>query len=139
MADDRLIDLVAPDVRTVERVPWPGADQREVGLLLLRTKEIEDAQVDARLHIKRRGLNPSAPENEELLSRAEDLELMFRMVVHPDSQGQPDQRLFKDRDEVARRTDPFQRAAMLDWHIHHQNRVAAKYVYPGDDAEQAKE
>lgn len=136
MADERLIDLLAPDVRTVVSVPWPGSEQA-VGILLLRSNEIEEAQVAARLWMRKRGMDTSAPENQELLGRAEDLEMMVRMLVEPDTQGGPGARLFKDRAEVARRTDPDQRAYLLDWHIAHQEEATKGYVYP-EDADGAK-
>ena len=54
MADERLIDMFAPRVPRVERIPWPGQD-REVGLLLMSCQDIAAAEVAASARVRKRG------------------------------------------------------------------------------------
>lgn len=138
MEDERLIDRVAPDVRRVDRVPYPGG-AAAVGVLQLRNNEIDEAQVEARRHLKKCNLDPGAPVNQELLDRAEDCALLLRMVVDPDSEGQPEYRCFGSLEEVMARTDPDVRACLLGWHMHYQQQRAATYVYAPGDAESSPE
>ncbi|MFH1833528.1 MAG: hypothetical protein ABH877_00770 [bacterium] len=130
MADDRrLIDVVAPNIRTVDRVRWPGGE-RDVGLLRLHASEIEDAEVAAREHIRKRGLDLDAETTADLIERALQAELLFRAVVDLESKGQPEHRLFKGSAEVRARMEPWARDNLMAWLAYNTANEAAGFAWP---------
>lgn len=137
MADMRLIDMLAADIRQVDKLAWPGKEQ-EIGILALRCDEIEDAEVDARTHLRKRGIDVDALSSADLLSREFQVQLAYRMMVEPDSKGQAEFRLFKSADELRKRLDPDSRGYFVAWAVYNQQMIASGYAMPPDDEEAAE-
>lgn len=137
MADTRLIDVLSPDIRIVNRLKWPGTE-REVGILDLRCSELEDCEVDAREHLVRRGLNIDAPTSAALLERELQVQIAWRILVEPDSKGQPQYRLFKTADETRTRLDPDTRGYFVAWAAHEKAVTAAGWIMPPGGSEETE-
>ncbi len=126
---DRLLDKVAPLIRQVDKVPYPGSDH-DVGLLQLVCGEVMDAEIDAIEYLKKRGIDPDATHAQELVDKENDVQLILRMLVEPDSKGQEKYRLFKNANEVRSRVSPFQRMHFIRLHLNYQNEAMKLFKWP---------
>lgn len=71
---------------TIARCAWPGDETVTIGIRLLSDADIADAEIEAALFLKGRGIPPDHPLYAKEFSYARQAAILARAVVDPDAQ-----------------------------------------------------
>ena len=106
--DDRRVQEILKGRRASRVLPFPGDDERTIGIRLLADQEIDNARLDALVHLSRH--MPAIPEmslerlclvDPELLDREVQRQVIYKAFVNPDTIKNPEpEPFFADPDDV---------------------------------------
>lgn len=126
MADGKRLTIndLKPKDREVRLVKWPGSDV-EVGLMLLRCNELQEAHLAARAWFRKKGQDIDFASAEELEGE-EMLQQVFRMLIDPASCVAKD-RVFTTDKEARERITSDERDYFIEQHKAFQAEVVRSW------------